>query len=522
MGQKSSTMKLLGVKKWTKERDEWLQTVSREQVLQDLTDLYSRGNFDKGPAYSSAELTQLTTTADNFAGSVHGYVTELLKDQHGDRVDTLEPIVEILIKIWNHHAAYPFLPKSSAGLDSNGFLRAVTLLSGKAYKSVGSGSKMDGQVLTRKKNDSDSRRMLFRSLAVPVPDHTARDIENQESKQEILDILTCIQPRLTASTAQLPRQQLEPTANRLCEQEVLLPSLVIRLEDMRNLLGFLSASRFGFLSMAEVHELAKSTHYTLNSFLLGRNDGVRWDAFDKVIEHIMPRLALGLQGLIAATYAPKSHILFPSPATSGPNRLYSIALPQLLTFLPKYVYPKLYNSQTILEHSVFSPHPSEKPLQGLLDRLHEQPGPLIFLVSAVIGEETSVFGAFVPTTVHLDAPAIMSTESARLLGNSLLFQLAPMQDVFPVRCNGAGLPLQAFHDVKTGENGGLSFGQPKAADATSEGGVTLQIRGKHLEKGIFVHSMSKKGVYTPSAALGERRGDINLEFDVREIEVVAL
>ncbi|KAL8926323.1 MAG: hypothetical protein Q9172_001832 [Xanthocarpia lactea] len=61
-------MKVLGVKKWTKERDEWLQTVSREQVLQDLTDLYSRGNFDKGPAYSSAELTELTTIADNPAG----------------------------------------------------------------------------------------------------------------------------------------------------------------------------------------------------------------------------------------------------------------------------------------------------------------------------------------------------------------------------------------------------------------------------------------------------------------------
>ncbi|KAL8926322.1 MAG: hypothetical protein Q9172_001831 [Xanthocarpia lactea] len=460
------------------------------------------------------------------AGSVHGYVTELLKDQYGDRVDTLEPIVEILNKIWNHHAAYPFLPESSAGLDSNGLLRAVTLLSGKAYKSVGSRRKMDGQVLTRKKNDSDSRRMLFRSLAVPVSDHTATDVETQESKEEILDILACIQPLLTASTAPLPRQQLELTANRLCEQEVPLPSLVIRLEDMRNLLEFLLASRFGSLSTGEMHELAKSTHYMLNSFLLGRNDGVRWEAFDKVIEHIMvpkPRLAIGLQGLITTTYTPKPRLLFPSPATSGSNRLYNIALPQLLTFLPKYVYPKLYNSQTILEHSVFSPHPTEKAFQGLIDRLREQPRPLIFLVSSVIGEETLVFGAFVPTTVHPDAVTNTSTETARLLGKSLLFQLAPMQDVFTVRCNGAGSPLQAFHDVEAGENGGgLSFGQPKAADATSEGGVTLQIHGKHLEKGIFVHSMSEKGVYTPSSALGERRGDIRLEFDVREIEIVAL
>ena len=140
----------------------------------------------------------------------------------------------------------------------------------------------------------------------------------------------------------------------------------------------------------------------------------------------------------------------------------------------------------------------------------------------MIGKETLVFGAFVPTTVHPEAPANTSTETARLLGKSLLFQLAPMQDVFPVRCNGAGWPVQAFHDVVAGENGGLSFGQPKATDTTSEGGVTLQIYGKHLEKGIFVHNMGEKGVYTPSAALGERRGDIRLEFDVREIEIVAL
>ncbi len=232
------------------------------------------------------KVTSLTMDAD----SVHGYVTKLLKDQYRDRVDTLEPIVEILVKIWNHHAAYPFLPGSSAGLDSNGFLRAVTLLSGKAYKFVGSGSKTDGQVLTRKKNDSNSRRMLFRSLAVPAPDHTATDIETQESKEEILDILACIQPSLTASTALLPRQQLDLTANRLCEQEVPLPSLVIPLEDMMNLLEFLLASRFGTLSAGEMHELAKSTHYMLNSFLLGRNDSVRWEAFNKVIEHIMVRI----------------------------------------------------------------------------------------------------------------------------------------------------------------------------------------------------------------------------------------
>ncbi len=39
MGQKSSTMKVLGVKKWTKERDKWLQTVSRGTYIEGFVKL---------------------------------------------------------------------------------------------------------------------------------------------------------------------------------------------------------------------------------------------------------------------------------------------------------------------------------------------------------------------------------------------------------------------------------------------------------------------------------------------------
>ncbi|KAL8782368.1 MAG: hypothetical protein Q9213_005446 [Squamulea squamosa] len=543
MGQKSSTVKMLGVKEWKTRQDKWLNNVSRgmsvpglmklhyptksarrstEQVLQELTELYSKGNFDHGPASAAAELTQLITTADDQSDSIRVYVTKLLEIYHGNPVRNLKQSAEIMVKIWKYHAAYPFLPEATSNLDADGVLRAATFIIGEAYRFVGSGSKMNGQVLTRKKSEIDSRRMLFCSLAVAAPEHTDPDAGKEESKQEILDVLACIQPRLSAKMAPLSQQQLEPTASRLCEKQISLPSLVISLQDMRNLLEILIVGRVCIYLSFDMYGLEKTVQNILNSFLLGNNDVVRWETFNKVIEHLMPWIATGLQNLTSTTYAYQPSMDLPSPATSSSCRLYRMALPQLLTFLPKFVHKELNKPGMIYEHSISSTRPSRNVLQDLLDSLRENIRPLIVLVSFLVEEEEFVFGAFVPTTVHATKTVNEHADTARLLDKSLLFQLAPLQDVFPVRCKGTGLPPQSFHNFESAENGGLSFGRGRATDATMEGGVTLQIDGERLQKVTFVHALGSKGVYCPSTALGESRGNIRLECNVREIEVVAL
>ncbi|KAI4268768.1 MAG: hypothetical protein LQ337_007660 [Flavoplaca oasis] len=510
MGQKSSRTRISGVKQWNRERDEWLQTLSRDQVLQELVELYSNGNFDRNPAFTPAERTELYTTYT--AASYH---IDKLTDRR-----TSQRVVPIMSKIWEYHSAYPFLPGVSPELDFGGFLRAVTLLTRKAYKFWGSGSKRNGQVLTRKKNPTDMRKLLFRSVAVLAPEHTVLDNEAEESRQQILDILACLQPWSNGSTAPLPRQQLEPTADRLCEQQTSLLSLAVPRQDMSDLMELLVACRNDNLPLLEPYKIAKAIQHMLNSFSFDDHGGVRWEVFNAVVEHIMPLLDTSIEHLMVKTYAPQRGMLLPSAFILREHPLYSYALPQFLTFLPKYVHQKLCTSST----SILSTHSSESGLVDLLDKLRAKPPsrPVVFLIRSWIGGEDLVFGAFLPITLLLDEAAAVSADTSRLLGRSLLFQLAPMQDVFSVRCKAAGTPWQSFHNVMPGETGGFSFGLSRADDTMPKEGVTLQIYGKHREKGIFAHSLDGKGVYSPSVALGHKRGNVRLEFEVQEIEVVAL
>lgn len=209
-------------------------------------------------------------------------------------------------KIWDYHSAYPFLPGVSPELDFGGFLRAVTLLTRKAYNFWGSGSKMNGQVLTRKKNPIDMRKLLFRSVAVLAPEHTVLDNEAEESRQQILDILACLQPLFNASTAPLPRQQLEPTADRLCEQQTSLLSLAVPRQDISDLMELLVACRIDNLPLLEPYKTAKAIQHMLNSFSFDDHGRVRWEVFNAVVEHIMVRVPTRLTNLQSLTLY-KSH-----------------------------------------------------------------------------------------------------------------------------------------------------------------------------------------------------------------------
>ncbi|KAL8736483.1 MAG: hypothetical protein Q9166_000275 [cf. Caloplaca sp. 2 TL-2023] len=258
MGQNTSTTRIFGYKKWSKERDQWLQTVSR-------------GPYDE-------------------------YVAFLLRHKSIDTAPLLNVTLEILRKVLTFHAAYPFHPQAGAKLDSDAMLRAAAFLSGKAYKSIWSLHNSNGQVLTRKKIENDNRRTLFRSVAVHIQelavqpaasDPSIRDVDKEDSKQEILDVLACIQPRYSASIASLSRQQLEPTATRLCEEEFSLLSLLIPGKDMINLLKCLIVCRFGGLPCIDMDHFDQVTKYMLNAFLLGVDGGISWEVFDGVIGHIM-------------------------------------------------------------------------------------------------------------------------------------------------------------------------------------------------------------------------------------------
>lgn len=129
-----------------------------------------------------------------------------------------------------------------------------------------------------------------------------------------------------------------------------------------------------------------------------------------------------------------------------------------------------------------------------------------------------LFGAFIATDFFSDTS--MDSDAARLLTRSQLFQLAPLQDVFPCRkTQEQPSSWRAFQDAKVGRDGGLRFGAPLGKP--EPGGVSLSV-DENLEFGEFVHNVDREGVFNPSVALGKRRGNERIKFKVLGIEAVAL
>ncbi|KAL8765283.1 MAG: hypothetical protein Q9209_007605, partial [Squamulea sp. 1 TL-2023] len=300
MGHDLSTMKVLLVRKWKKERDRWLQTVTREQVLKELTKLYSDGNLDNDPVLKPAEAEHFRANPNERRELIKGYVASYFRSESQGNVALAEDVNVMLDRILAHHAAYPFSFDVPFDLDEDAFLRAVTLLSGAGQKAIGSGRKHNGKVLTPQWSEIDYRRLLFCSLAVPIralSDPWSLPVretcDKEESMQAILDVLATLQPRMSASTPALSRQKLEPTAYRLCKGVPKLDSLYIPHQDMLNLLTLLVACRFvGLASVEEnfdtyVNNFTLAAHRLLGSFRCTSDSVVRWKIFNEVIEHIM-------------------------------------------------------------------------------------------------------------------------------------------------------------------------------------------------------------------------------------------
>ncbi|KAL9046023.1 MAG: hypothetical protein Q9214_001043, partial [Letrouitia sp. 1 TL-2023] len=205
---------------------------------------------------------------------------------------------ELLDKIIDYHATYPFPSEASTRLNLDALLRAFTLLSGKDSYIFG-GEWMAREVLTRKKTESGRRKLLFRSLAVPIETSEEKtQIPEKDGRtdalDDALDVLSCIQPRLSACHAPLPRSDLQLTAARLLDPQADIQSLRIRRDDLNHLcmllLAFHSAGAVDGSKDEYDHmlEFARVADCMVQSFCIdGDESGIKWEAFDTVIEHTM-------------------------------------------------------------------------------------------------------------------------------------------------------------------------------------------------------------------------------------------
>ena len=132
------------------------------------------------------------------------------------------------------------------------------------------------------------------------------------------------------------------------------------------------------------------------------------------------------------------------------------------------------------------------------------------------------FGAVIDASFFEDQDPLTSAEADKGLRDSQLFQLAPFQDVFPVADEGVAGAWKSYCDIRRGQGGGLSFGRAfDVGDDTEAGGVTLRFDEK-LKYGTFEHNVHSKGTFSPSLALGKRRGNQRVEFEIGNIAVLSL
>lgn len=286
-------------------------------MLQEFTDLLTKGNEDHGPVVSVSEITYFervfravlvpsndTSLATALyspsirTATLQDRVSKLLVPQFYRLARPPEFNNKLLDKIIDYHATYPFPSESPNELDPNGLLRAFTLLSGKDSHIFG-GEWMGEEVLTRKKTESGRRKLLFRSLAVPIetPEGQTQIPKNDgriNALDDTLDVLSCIQPRLSANHAPLPRSDLQLTAARLLDPQADIQSLRIQRNDLHHLcmliLAFHSAGAVhdGKDKMNHMLELVRVADWMVQSFCVdGDGSGIKWEAFDTVIEHAM-------------------------------------------------------------------------------------------------------------------------------------------------------------------------------------------------------------------------------------------
>lgn len=282
------------------------------QVYQQLTDLYLNGNYDNGPVFNDAELNRLGQRFDalslehkNSKGWDERAATAILQERKGPISSNLEVEGALLYTIFAYHAAYPFESDYPAKLDFDAVLRALALLSAKGMRG---GLCQSGEIVIRRRSDSNRRRALFRSLAVPIyAMDTQMQTEDQDAtagkfgtlaieddnEEDLLDVLASVQPRASACAAGLTRQPLRPAAQRLSERRHDIELLCIPVEKMFSLLKLLVICRF-YVSPATGSDridfssgIDQAVQRMLPSFMFSGRGGVPWKTFDSVIGYIM-------------------------------------------------------------------------------------------------------------------------------------------------------------------------------------------------------------------------------------------
>lgn len=211
---------------------------------------------------------------------------------------TALPAAHLLYTSILHHAAFPFAAPENVLLTRKELYMGLVMMTKHQHEIIGGfASQKD---IVRPRNETDRRRVFFRSLAKPDQNTMSDDKTDEisaysEDNIDLLDVLAHTQPR-ARGLPDVPEVFFRSLVQELPCSRYSLSDLQIPSHDFSNLLEFLLPYIFHepyhFVSMhpQQEQDITAVSQCILSAFVCVNEEGIRWQNFECVVSNIMVSL----------------------------------------------------------------------------------------------------------------------------------------------------------------------------------------------------------------------------------------
>ncbi|KAI1373934.1 hypothetical protein F4677DRAFT_184219 [Hypoxylon crocopeplum] len=392
----------------------------------------------------------------------------------------------------------------------------------------------------------DSARALARSSASDIPKESRdlcslnHDDDGDEIYHDLLDILYATQEIQHPGITPVPRDAFRAVAKQIKARAGLpdLHALAIPVPRFRTLVKALLWLQFEHEideNAMEVEQFEDAAQAICRAFMLGQDQGtdrtasegfITWPSFSHALRTAAPHLFDPFYHILSLTFLGEPNPIGVLDAMEPPPVVDHVVLTQ----------PRAGQIVSFLAHSIYTGYLKRKV--RYIRPLFISPATLIQIISDCAKDaivlisgstvtpgstkgELCIFGLFTPAP-RKDRFCIQAPDAVDSLNagqqQCMLFQLAPVQDVFRGVVGAAGWDNINVHGIQT-----LVFGRSGGA-GDQEGGVVLSLRN-NLSRGEILHVGSGPVVEADRVGNGISyranpcRGDWKSGFIVQNIEV---
>ena len=470
----------------------------------------------------------------------------------GDRIPNISEAISILYQIVSWHAAFPFPPEQSDPLTTSSLAKALEILTGSGDMHGGStrGVGRFEAIITRTRNDQDSRRLLFRSIAHEVSESIDHDTEklavveatytdvdssfprySQESFDsainteivnwedercvDLVDVLALSYPNTAINVARPIRSAFYIAAESLPHYPTCLNKMAISVDALRNLFRLVWLPH-----RSEVNEGPDQSGITddmmdrfLSAFHQVQKGAINWTTFDRVVERQFVSPLRNHKTISNKTkqylFEPMKDILWsiltqgksgpllqrPVIESSGQGMILNPSIyAELCSFLPSIRQARSFQPLKLLFIKS-----KGCDFQDLVRKVGSCTDASILLIQGYATQNDSqtkgkciVFGAFIPqrwtTSASFPCLGLKSLGDASFASSkrTIIFQLSPAHCVY----RGRNTWAESLDHEPMLQRGGIAFGRSlneAFGSCHTPSGLTSLAVDSTLDQAVFEH-----------------------------------